>query len=57
MGEEEVKVVIGAGESSATDTDNTSFPIHSTTKRTIEKTWGSKATLEKPRKSISHKTT
>ena len=52
-----MKVVIGAGESSATDTNNTSFPIRSTTKRTIEKTWGSKATLEKPRKSISHKTT
>ena len=49
----------GAGESSvsATDTNNTSFATRFTTKRTIEKIWGSKATSKKPRKSMSHKTT
>ena len=36
----------GAGESSvsATDTNNTSFATRFTTKRTIEKIWGSKVT-------------
>ena len=50
---------VGAGESSAsaTDTNNTSFATRSTTKRTIEEIWGSKATSKKPLKSISHKTT
>ena len=42
---------------SATDTNNTSFAIRSTTKRTIEEIWGSKATSKKPLKSMSHKTT
>ena len=50
---------VGAGESSAsaTDINNTSFATRSTTKRTIEKTWGSKATSKKPLKSMSHKAT
>ena len=50
---------VGAGESSAsaTDTNNTSFAIRSTRKRTIEEIWGSKATSKKPQKSMSHKTT
>ena len=50
---------VGAGESSvsATDTINTSFATWSTTKRTIEEIWGSKATSKKPRKSMSYKTT
>ena len=50
---------VGAGESSAsaTDTNNTSFTTRSTTKWTIEKVWGSKATSKKPRKSMSHKAT
>ena len=50
---------VGAGESSAsaTDTNNTSFTTRSTTKRTIEKVWGSKATSKKPQKSMSHKAT
>ena len=50
---------VGAGESSAsaTDTNNTSFATRSTTKRTIEEIWGSKATSKKPLKSMSHKTT
>ena len=45
---------VGAGESSASasDTNNTSFATRSTTKRTTEKIWGSKATSKKPRKSI-----
>ena len=49
----------GAGESpvSATDTNDTSFATRSTTKRTIEKILESKATLKKPLKSMSHKTT
>ena len=50
---------VGAGESSAsaTDTNNTSFATQSTSKWTIEKLWGSKATSKKPLKSISRKTT
>ena len=50
---------VGAGQSSAsaTDTNNTSFATWSTTKRTIEEIWGSKATSKKPLKSMSHKTT
>ena len=49
---------VGAGESSsATDTNNTSFATRSTTKWTIEKIWGSKATTKKPWKSMSHKPT
>ena len=35
----------------------TSFAKRSTTKRTIEEIWGSKATSKKPWKSMSHKTT
>ena len=51
--------MVGAGESSAlaTDTNNISFTTRSTTKRTIEEIWGSKATSKKPLKSMSHKTT
>ena len=58
-GESREFLMVGAGESSilATDTNNTSFATRSTTKRTIEKIWGSKAGSEKPRKSMSHKTT
>ena len=41
---------------SVTNTNNTSFATRSTTKRTIEKIWGSKATSKKPRKSMSPKT-
>ena len=50
--------MVGAGESSAlaTDTNNISFTTRSTTKRTIEEIWGSKATSKKPLKSMSHKT-
>ena len=50
---------VGVGESAAlvTDTNNTSFATWSTTKRTIEEIWGSKATSKKPLKSMSHKTT
>ena len=50
---------VGAGESSvsATDTINTSFATWSTTKRTIEEIWGSKATSKKPLKSMSYKAT
>ena len=51
---------VGAGESSASanDTNNsTGFATWSTTKRTIEEIWGSKATSKKPLKSMSHKTT
>ena len=58
-GESSELLRVGAGESSAsaTDTNNTIFAIWSTTKRTIEKIWGSKATSKKPLKSMSHKTT
>ena len=58
-GESSELLRVGAGESSAsaTDTNNTSFATRSTTKRTIEEIWGSKATSKKPRKSMSHKTT
>ena len=50
---------VGAGESSASaaDTNTTSFATQSTTKRTIEKIWGSQPTSKKPRKSMLHKTT
>ena len=50
---------VGADESSAsaTDTNNTTFATQSTTKRTIEEIWRSKATSKKPLKSMSHKTT
>ena len=56
-GESSELLRVGAGESSAsaTDTNNTSFATRSTTKRTIEEIWGSKA--KKPLKSMSHKTT
>ena len=39
----------GAGESSAsaTDTNNTNFATHFTTKLTVEKVWGSKTTSKK----------
>ena len=45
-GESSELIRVGAGESSAsaTDTNNTSFATRYTTKRTIEETWGSKAT-------------
>ena len=58
-GESSELLRVGAGESSAsaTDTNNTSFATRSTTKRTIEEIWGSKATSMKPLKSMSHKTT
>ena len=58
-GESSELLRVGAGESSAsaTDTNNTSFATRSTTKRTIEEIWGSKATSKKPLKSMSHKTT
>ena len=58
-GESSELLRVGAGESSAsaTDTNNTSFARRSTTKRTIEEIWGSKATSKKPLKSMSHKTT
>ena len=48
---------VGAGESSAsaTDANNNSFATRSTTKRTVERIWGSKATSKKARKSMSHK--
>ena len=57
-GESSELLRVGAGESSAsaTDTNNTSFATRSTTKRTIEEIWGSKATSKKPMKSMSHKT-
>ena len=50
---------VGASESSAsaTDTNNTSFATGSTTKRTIQELWGSKATSKKPLKSMLDKTT
>ena len=58
-GESSELLRVGAGElfASATDTNNTSFATRSTTKRTIEEIWGSKATSKKPLKSMSHKTT
>ena len=58
-GESSELLRVGAGESpaSATDTNNTSFATRSTTKRTVEKISGSKATSKKLRKSMSHKTT
>ena len=58
-GESSELLKVGAGKSSAsaTDTNNTSFAKRSTTKRTIAEIWGSKATLKKPLKSMSHKTT
>ena len=50
---------VGAGESSASATheNNTSFATRSTTKRTIEEIWGSRATSKKPLNSMSLKTT
>ena len=56
-GESSELLKVSAGESSApaTDTNNTSFATRSTTKRTIEEIWGSKATSKKPLKSMSHK--
>ena len=55
----ELLLKVGAGESSAsaTDTNNTSFTARSTTKGTIEKIWGSKATSKKLLKPMLHKTT
>ena len=52
-----LRVRAGESSASATDTNNTSFATRSTTKRTIEEIWGSKATSKKPLKSMSHKTT
>ena len=58
-GESNELLRVGGGESSdaASDTNNTSFATRSTTKRTLEETWGSKVTSKKPLKSMSHKTT
>ena len=58
-GESNELIRVDAGKSpvSATDTNNTSFAVRSTTKWTIEKILGSKATSKKPRKPMSHKTT
>ena len=52
-----LRVDDGESSASATDTNTTSFATRSTTKRTIEKIWGLKATSKKPLKSMSHKTT
>ena len=52
-----VRVDDGESSASATDTNTTSFVTRSTTKRTIEKIWGSKATSKKPWTSMSHKAT
>ena len=53
-GESRELLRVGAGETSplATDTNNTSFSTRSTTKRTIEEIWGSRATSKKPRQSM-----
>ena len=58
-GESSELLRVGARESPAlaTDRSNTSFEILSTTKQTIEKIWGLKATSKKSWKSMSHKTT
>ena len=59
-GESSELLRVGAGESSvsASDTNNNSFiATWSTTKRKIEKIWGSKATSKKPPKSMLPKTT
>ena len=47
-----LRVSVGESSASATDTNNTSFATRSTTRRTIEEIWGSKATSKKPLKSI-----
>ena len=52
-----IRVAAGESSASATDTKNTSFATWSTTKRTIEEIWESKATSKKPRKSMTHKAT
>ena len=51
-GENSKLLRVGAGKSSAsaTDTNNTSFARRSTTKRTTDEIWGSKATSKKPLK-------
>ena len=51
-----LRVGVGESSGSATETNNISFATRSTTKRTIEEIWGSKATSKKPMKSMSHKT-
>ena len=58
-GESSELLRVGASESStpATDTNDTSFATRSTTKRTIEEIWESKATSKKPLIPMSHKTT
>ena len=59
-GESSELLRVGAGESSVStsDTNNNSFiATWSTTKQTIEKIWGSKATSKKLPKSMSPKTT
>ena len=58
-GESSELLRVGAGESyaSGTDTSNTSFATRSTTKGTIKRIWGSKATSVKPRKSMLLKIT
>ena len=55
----ELLLGVGTGElsTSATDANNTSFSIRSTRKQTIEEIWGTKASSQKPLKSMSHKTT
>ena len=52
-----LRVVAGESSASAIHTNNNSFATRSTTKRTIEEIWGSKATSKKPPKSMSPKTT
>ena len=52
-----LRVRAGESSASAADTNNTSFATRSTTKETIEKIWGSKATSKKPRKFMSNKAT
>ena len=58
---ENSELLLGVGtnelSTSATDTSNTSFSIRSTRKQTIEEVWGTKASSQKPLKSMSHKTT
>ena len=58
-GENSELLRIGTAESftSATDSNDSSFATRSTTKRTIEEIWESKATTKNSLKPISHKTT
>ena len=52
-----LRVGVGESSASATDPNITSFATRSTTKRTIQELWGSKATSKKPLKSMLDKTT